>query len=410
MRYNIIILIFLHTLGLKSSIQVCEDCQYKSIADAVNNATEGETIYISGTFTESNILVKKPVKIIGKNKPVIFAKNGDEVFTILAKDVLIQGLTIRDMKTSYTEDNAAIKVKNTSNVMIDNNTFINTFFGIYLAKTKNTIITNNIVIGNAKTQTSSANGIHLWSCENILIENNKVEKHRDGIYFEFVKNSLIKKNISKGNLRYGLHFMFSDNNKYYKNRFEDNGAGVAVMYSKNITMNENDFVANWGTNSYGLLLKEIKESDISNNYFKKNTVGIFGESVMRCTFKNNDIVENGWAVKFVSSSEQNTFTFNNFISNTFDIATNKNAINRNTYFRNYWSAYNGYDLNKDGIGDKPHTPVELFSSVVTQSPSSIVLLRSLFVDLMNFAEKVVPMLTTQDLQDVEPLMREITHD
>lgn len=410
MKITILLYIFLHTLGLSANIQVCADCKTKSIAEAVKQAQPGETITLIGNFTESNIIIDKPLNIIGKNNPIIKAKDGKEVFTITTNNVVIKDITIRDMKTSYTEDRAAIKVKHSENIYIDNITLINTFFGIYLAKSKNCIIKNNKITGDAKTQTSSANGIHLWSCENILIENNIVERHRDGIYFEFVKNSLIKKNISKYNLRYGLHFMFSDDDKYYNNRFQHNGAGVAVMYSKNIEMFKNDFIENWGINSNGLLLKDIKDSKISNNYFHKNTVGIHGESVIRCHFENNDIVENGWAVKFVSSSEQNTFTYNNFITNTFDIVTNKNAINRNKYYRNYWTAYNGYDLNKDGIGDKPHHPVELFSSVISQSPSSIVLLRSLFVDLMNFAEKVVPMLTTQDLKDEEPLMKEISHD
>ncbi|MDX1629079.1 MAG: nitrous oxide reductase family maturation protein NosD, partial [Fulvivirga sp.] len=72
-----------------------------------------------------------------------------------------------------------------------------------------------------------------------------------------------------------------------------------------------------------------------------------------------------------------------------------------------WNEYAGYDLNKDGIGDVPHRPVKLFSYVVTRSESSIILLRSLFIDLLNFAEKVTPVFTPETLVDEQPLMKPV---
>lgn len=410
-RINIIFLLFLFSMQSYANIIVSSNSDIKTIKQAVEIAKDGETILIKeGLYEESDIVIEKSLKIIGEDEAVIKAKDGNKVFIINSDNVLIKNLTIKDMKTSYIEDISAIKINNSNSVIIENNTLINTFFGIYAANCTNLIIRDNNIISNAVEQSSSANGIHLWKCKNILVENNHVEKHRDGIYFEFVKNSLIKNNYSKLNLRYGLHFMFSDNNRYYKNRFEDNGAGVAVMYSNNIEMIENDFVENWGTNAYGLLLKEIKDSKINNNLFKTNTIGIFGESVIRCQFEHNDFMNNGWALKFISSSEQNNFLYNNFIGNTFDLATNKNSISYNVFKNNYWSSYNGYDLNKDGIGDKPHKPVDLFSTVISDSPVAIILLRSMFVDMMNFAEKIVPVMTPAGLEDLEPMMKEIKHD
>ena len=85
--------------------------------------------------------------------------------------------------------------------------------------------------------------------------NNSIQKMRDGIYFEFVKHSSVINNKSKLNLRYGLHFMFSNDDKYEDNLFENNGAGVAVMFSKYISMRKNIFRLNWGTASYGSAIK-----------------------------------------------------------------------------------------------------------------------------------------------------------
>ena len=47
------------------------------------------------------------------------------------------------------------------------------------------------------------------------ISDNHLTKLRDGIYFEFVSNCKIENNLSEENLRYGLHFMFSNHNDYY---------------------------------------------------------------------------------------------------------------------------------------------------------------------------------------------------
>lgn len=403
--------IFAFNTQLYSDIVVCKDCDVKTIKRAIEIAENGDKILVKeGLYEEAELFITKSIRIIGEKNAVIKAKDGKKVFTINADNVLIKNISIRDMKTSYVEDIAAIRIEKSNNVIIEDNILINTFFGIYAANSNNLVVRNNNIKSNAVNQSSSANGIHFWKCKNNLIENNHIESHRDGIYFEFVKNSLIKNNYSKLNLRYGLHFMFSDENRYYKNRFENNGAGVAVMYSNKIEMIQNDFVENWGTNAYGLLLKEIKDSKINNNYFKTNTIGIFGESVIRCQFEHNDFTNNGWALKFISSSEQNNFLYNNFIGNTFDLATNKNSISYNTFKYNYWSNYNGYDLDKDGIGDKPHKPVDLFSTVISDSPAAIILLRSMFVDMMNFAEKIVPIITPAGLEDLEPMMKEIQHD
>ena len=113
----------------------------------------------------------------------------------------------------------------------------------------------------------------------------------------FVDNSLIQNNLSEDNLRYGLHFMFSNDDNYFKNEFRNNGAGVAVMFSRRINMSENLFVRNWGKASYGLLLKEIYDAEITNNRFVENTMGIFVEGSTRVNYLNNDFISKWLGVK-----------------------------------------------------------------------------------------------------------------
>jgi nitrous oxidase accessory protein len=197
--------------------------------------------------------------------------------------------------------------------------------------------------------------------------------------------------------------MFSDSNQFAKNIFKKNGAGVAVMFSRAVNMFHNIFAENTGSSSYGLLLKEIFDSDISYNRFEGNTSGLYAEGATRCKVEKNNFLKNGWAIKIFGSSTFNNFRHNNFISNSFDIASNA-SINNNKYVNNYWGKYSGYDLNRNGIGDIPYRPVKLFSFISAKSKESLILLRSLFVLIMEFAESITPIFTPSDLNDELPLM------
>jgi nitrous oxidase accessory protein len=317
---------------------------------------------------------------------------------------VLKGFKIRNVGFSFTKDWAGIKVDNKHYCTIEDNTLLDTYFGIYLKKSNHSVIKNNVLQSKAENEVNSGNGIHLWYCEDILIENNQVKGHRDGIYFEFVESSRIIGNLSEGNIRYGLHFMFSNHDDYIGNTFKNNGTGVAVMFSDHINMKNNHFIDNWGTTNYGLLFKEIYDGELSGNTFENNTIGIFADGSNRIKIVNNVFKGNGWAMNIFSSCMDNEIAYNNFISNTFDLTTNGKR-NNNDFHDNYWDQYVGYDLDKDGIGDVPHRPVRLFSYLIGKVPESIILLRSFFVDMLSIAEKVAPVLTPQSLLDERPKMK-----
>ncbi len=394
-------------LSLGQTIEVCNTCDISTIIEAIKVSKDYDTILIKkGTYKEHNIIVDKPLTIIGENYPVINGEFKGEIFTITSDSVTLDGLFIINVGTSYTEDYAAVRVRKSKNFIIQNLVLEKLFFGIYLEKSNNGKIYHNKIIGDAIEEYNSGNGIQLWYSKNIEIEHNFIQHVRDGIYLEFADNCVIKNNVSSNNVRYGLHFMFSNNDTYQDNTFENNGAGVAVMFSKKIKMYNNTFKENWGSASYGMLLKEINDAEIEGNRFLDNTIGINIEGSNRITYKNNDFINNGWAIKVRGACYTNQFIQNNFLYNSFDISYNS-KINDNVFDRNYWSNYTGYDLNKDGIGDVPYRPVKLFSYIVNRTPETIILLRSLFIDLIDFSEKVSPVFTPDNLLDNNPITSRI---
>lgn len=365
-----------------------------------------DTILVrKGIYYEIRDTINKPLTIIGEKGAIIDANFQDgEIFYIISNDVHIKNLTFRNIKISYVQDNAAVKFVFSQNFLVEDCIIENSLFGIYLAKSQNGIIRNNKIIGVRRKESNSGNGIHLWYVRNVQIIGNEVLNHRDGIYFEFVKNSLIKGNACKYNLRYGLHFMFSDSCSYHHNLFETNGAGVAVMYTKRVEMKYNSFRNNWGPSSYGLLLKDISDTYIGENSFYRNTIGIYMEGCDRSLIEMNDIIENGWGLKITGNCEDNRIRKNNFVKNTFEVTTNS-IQNRNIFEMNYWSRYSGYDLNRDGYGDVAYIPITLYSIIIQNNEAGSVLLRSFFVDLLEIAEKIFPSLVPKYLVDNKPAMR-----
>ncbi|MEO7823768.1 MAG: NosD domain-containing protein, partial [Gemmatimonadaceae bacterium] len=188
--------------------------------------------------------------------------------------------------------------------------------------------------------------------------------------------------------------------------FRKNGSGVAVMFSHRVEMTGNRFEENWGGASYGLLLKEIGDSKLEGNVFYRNTTGLLADGANRIKAIKNDFIDNGWAVKLAASTQQGTFTGNNFIGNTFDVSANSSESST-AFARNYWDNYRGYDLKRDGFGDVAYHPVRLFSMVVAQNAPSIILLRSAFVRLLDSAESILPALTPEALADHEPAMKRV---
>lgn len=387
------------------AVEVCPTCPVNSIQSAISLCEKGDTIYLAkAIYKEHDITINKPLTIIGIDRPLIDGEEKGGVFKVQSDSVSIIGITIIRVGVSFTSDHAAIKIYKSKYFKIEDIVLEELFFGFLIEKSSFGIIRGNTIAGIAKSEYNSGNGVHLWYSKNILIENNIVQGVRDGIYLEFADSITVRGNISKNNLRYGLHFMFSNHSNYMENVFESNGAGVAVMFSKFIKMNDNTFQHNWGTASFGLLLKEINDLEVMDNVFEDNTIAISVEGANRVVYSGNILKGNGWAVKVRGACYANHFKQNNFMNNSFDLSYNS-RMNDNVFENNYWSNYSGYDLDRDGIGDVPHRPVKLFSYIVNRTPEAIVLLRSLFIDIIDFSEKISPVFTPDELQDKYPLMK-----
>ena len=385
-----------------------------SIHAAFQHALPFDTLEISsGVYKEATLNINKPITLIGKDWPVLTSDGSRDIVRITSDDVTVTGLVFTGVPPNYTRENAAIALDSVTNVRVHQNRFQDNFYALYLSHANHCWVTENEISHHEKELSRSGNGIHLWYSRDVTIGGNSVSGQRDGIYFEFATQCRIENNRSMRNLRYGLHFMYSDSCVYKRNEFTENGSGVAVMYTRHVDMFDNNFSASWGSSSYGLLLKDIKDSKVESNLFQSNSVGIQMEGSDRVSVRRNTFRENGWAIKITANCVNDTIMDNNFYDNSFLVSTN--SRHHNSHFsRNFWSSFQGYDLDRDGFGDEAFRPVSLYSLLVESEPATLVFVHSLLVGALDFAERVFPKLTPESLVDSRPRIRpfnlDTTHD
>lgn len=386
------------------TIEVGEGKAFSSISAALHKAKAKDEILIYGKkIYKERLVIQKPITLKGVGTPIIDGGQRGDVIKVNADNVTIEGLQIQNSARSSQVDYCGVHVKDAQFVTVRNCVFRKNQFSVMFQNCKNGLIANNNISSYITYNPIMGNAVHCWKSDNMHITGNNIGHNRDGIYLEFVNNSHIDHNTVSGCARYGLHFMFSHFNVYSSNRFNHNQAGVAVMFAHNVEMINNTFEFNRGTSSYGLLIKELQYSTIKENRFLDNTVGLLIDGGSDLNVHHNVIKNNGWGMRLISASTNDTIVHNNFLGNTFDMTTNV-SYNRNNVNGNYWDKYEGYDLNKDGYGDVPFHPLSLFSMLAEQNENVLFFFHSFLMNLLDATEKVLPSITPDNYVDNYPHM------
>jgi nitrous oxidase accessory protein len=249
------------------------------------------------------------------------------------------------------------------------------------------------------------NGIHLWYCKGPRLAGNREQAFADGVYLSFVNGAIVVGNTLAHNGRYGLHTMYCQENTLDGNRFTHNVAGCAIMFSNHLKVTGNDFWRNRGPRTYGLLLRDCSDGEFTDNRLVDNTIAVFFDGSNRNRFHGNLLEDDGWGLFIFASSAANEFHGNTFIHCDYPVALDmRYTTNRFDDGRtgNYWSDDAPYDLDGDGVGDVPYSPVSAFAFLSKQFPDLSVLARSPAVAALSVAERVLPALRPSEAVDHRP--------
>jgi nitrous oxidase accessory protein len=382
---------------------------YANLRQAVLEATPNDRIEVRGGVHQGNVLLDKTLVLEGLDRPVLRGEGKGSVVTVLAPGCSISGFRIEHSGPMLVEEDSGILLKSDHN-RIENNQLRDVLFGIYLLHSGHNIIQRNSIRGRKELGLGERGaGIHVWySAENIF-DQNTIADMRDGMYLQNADRSAIRGN-RVFDLRYGLHYMYSNDNVFEDNVFENNVAGAAIMYSRRIQFRRNAFLHNRGFSSFGILFQDSQNCVAEQNLIVDNGAGIFLEALRDSRFEHNLIGANDTAIEVFASAERNEFTGNNFVGNLSPVRVIGKSSNMQWDARgrgNYWSEYNGYDLNGDGIGDTPFRIQNLFEHMEGNRPRLRIYFFSPAAQGLAAAEQLFPVLEGSREFDRYPLMRPV---
>ncbi|MGV2939411.1 nitrous oxide reductase family maturation protein NosD [Mesobacillus sp. LC4] len=330
----------------------------ENLQAVIDSAKDGAIIQLESTTYSGNIVIDKPLSLIGKNGTVIEGEGNGNVISVRAPGVTISDLKVikSGMDRNSPEEYAAIKVYTNGNV-IRNIRIDQSFHGIYLSKAHDNTIENVRVIGLGKGEIAAqGNGLHVYYSNGNLLKNNHIEGTRDGMFFDYANdNKALNNKITK--TRYGLHYMYSDRNEFQNNIFTFNTGGAAIMHSNQLKLENNQFIFNYGHRSFGLLVLAANENNIENNTFYMNQRGLYIDQSTDNLIRSNHLSQNQIGIELWASSNEQVFTENTIEENTIP------AITLGGTGRNEWSfegtgndwgrSFPLLDLDQDGVGDSP---------------------------------------------------------
>lgn len=377
------------------------------LREAIALAAPGAEIQVAGGVLAGALDVDRPVRLLGVGRPVIDGRNAGTVVRLLAPGILLSGFVVRRSGASLLNDDASILVT-ANDVTVADVDVQEGLHGIYVLRAQRFRLLRNRIRGKPWINDENrGNGIHLHGASDGVIEGNDVATVRDGVYFNYSDRNLIAGNRAR-DLRYGLHYMWSHDNRFLDNEFTESVGGAALMYSHGIVFERNTFARHRGFRAHGVLFKDVDHCRAIGNRMLDNTEGITLDGAVGNRFEANLVAGNDAAVVEYGNSEDNVFTGNAFVGNGADLR----EVGQRSSSRweeggrgNYWSGYDGFDLNGDGLGDAPYRLQDLFEYLEGERPVLRVLAHGPGAAAVRMAERAFPVLRQRDTVDPRPLMR-----
>lgn len=344
-----------------------------SIAELIADAAPGETVVVPSGVYREQVVVDKPLTLIGEDWPVIDAGGAGDVVLVTAPDVTLRGFVVQGSARDVTGEPAGVRVR-ADRAIVEGNRVRDTLYGIVLEDSSGHRVADNAVSSIAEFGPERrGHALYLWHTDGNYIGQNIVEGAKDGIFLGFATNTRVEGNHVTG-ARYGIHYMYAHHNTFFDNVFRHNIAGGAIMFSRDITFRGNEFAYNDSRASgHGLLFKDVDDVEMSGNLVHHNRVGMKLEGAPQTpgafvTLQGNFVGHNEIGLELASTTST-TFTENTFIGNLDQLRTSGGSLaGHNTWEHdgrgNYWDEYAGYDADGDGVGDIPYTYDDVFSELV----------------------------------------------
>jgi len=378
--------------------------QVSSLQRIIDEAPAGGTVEIpAGTYT-GDLEILRPISLVGRGRPLLVGSGVGSVIRVRADDVVIDGFDVDGRNGGdLGRDSSGIHVA-ARRVTIRDCRVRRSLFGVYLREAHGSRVIRCRIDGiPGKDPGEKGSGIHAWNTEGFRLEQNVIVEARDGIYLQSSSKGYIGGNQVR-DVRYGLHYMFSDDNLFEDNVFENGAAGTAIMYSRRIVFRRNRFLHNRGFASVGLLFQGCDDVIAEDNLIADNARGIFLEGSHRNVFRRNVVAESDIAIVLFASCADVRFEGNSFVGNMTPLSLVGKRTDT-TFEGNYWSDNDEPDLDGDGRSDRPFRLSSVFDHMRGNLTAADLIAGSFAATALGLAERAFPVLEAVSAEDRSPLVR-----
>ncbi|ABD86004.1 nitrous oxide reductase family maturation protein NosD [Rhodopseudomonas palustris] len=405
----------------------------------LDRAQDGDVIAVAAGEHPGAITIARRLTIAGEPGAILAGNGAGTVIKVTAPDVVIRGLTIKNSgRDLQTMDSGIFLEQSAERALVENNRLQGNLFGVYVHGATGSRVQGNVIEGLRDIRLAEAgNGVSVWNAPEVTIADNTFRYGRDGIFTITSKNDRFINNRFE-NVRFAVHYMYTNDSEVSGNLSIGNHAGFAIMYSNRLTIRGN---VSDRDRDYGLLFNYANYAAIEGNRVSGGSLANIGngrdegsddekgmlpeakpaqagssqDGPQKCVFiynANHNKFRDNWfercgiGIHFTAGSEGNEITGNAFIGNRNQV---KYVGTRNLDWSkggrgNYWSDNPAFDLDGDGIADTAYRPNDLVDRVLWTAPSAKVLINSPAVQVLRWAQSQFPALYPGGVIDTHPLI------
>ncbi|HFB53942.1 MAG TPA: nitrous oxide reductase family maturation protein NosD [Sulfurimonas autotrophica] len=382
------------------------------LQDAIDRASSGAIIKLQDGLYEGNIIIDKPLTIMGMGKQVHIKGTGKgSVVTIKSSSVILKNLIISNSGQNMQKIDAGIALTQVRDCEISHCRLFNVLYGIDMNIVNNSRITDNDISVTKNEISLRGNALKLYYSSFNTVVNNSIHDSRD-VTLNYSHHNLFEANSFTNN-RFATHLEMSNSNIFVKNSYQYNSVAMMFMGAKDTQVIGNKILSSRGAAGIGVMIGGVANFVFKENLVRYNAKALYIQGQekalgMKRYILNNDISYNMEAFHFHASIKDNTIKGNTIYANIDDVVKDVggNFDVSNVVEYNYWDRYDGFDTNNDGVGDTPYR-VYQYGDILWHDNNKIKFFYAAPVmSLLNFLLKLAPFMEpNMIMQDSKPIFR-----
>ena len=375
----------------------------QDLQTAIAGANPSDVLTLAAGVHAGPVVIDRPLTLTGAGA-IIDGQGRGTVVTITGDDVTISGITVQNSGRSSPELDAGIKInKGADRARIEGNRIENNLHGVDVHGSRDSVVADNVIIGLTLARMNDrGNGVYVWNAPGTVVEGNDISLGRDGIFSNTSRKGTYRNNLIH-DLRFAVHYMYTNDSEVSGNISIGNHLGYAIMFSDRVQLHDN--LSLWDRD-YGVMMNYSNGSDVVGNLVR---------GAKKCTFIYNAHKNLIWGnrfegcaigIHFTAGSERNAISENVFLGSRNQVKyVGTKMVEWSLEGRgNYWSDHPAFDLNGDGLADSVFRPNDLMDHILWSQPAAAALIGSPAVQLIRWSQENFPALLPGGVVDSHPLM------